>query len=179
MPTLPYVLPVYAMMKRHLQHHARTNSIQSIRIACDAGLLKLEKYYSGAKANHFNILASVLHPHIGLKFFAAHNESEKEIAQIIFEHAYAEYKQRYEERSKVTKPPVPSEKPKAKSFLHDICDVPMDAASDLDSDPTVVDDECARFYRIHQTHDLGAEDDPLSWWKYAKASADADISAYS
>ena len=57
-PTLPWALPMYQHMKTALQQHIKSTKESSIRVAAEAGLEKLDKYYRKALRNESNIIAT-------------------------------------------------------------------------------------------------------------------------
>ncbi|KAJ6522341.1 hypothetical protein DFH09DRAFT_938405, partial [Mycena vulgaris] len=60
-PTLPWVLPMYEMMLKHLRKwQADDNSLRSLRDAASAGLGKLEVYYSKARGCQLNVIATCM-----------------------------------------------------------------------------------------------------------------------
>lgn len=58
-PTLPWALPMYEHMRVSLCGTVRNESLpENLREAAAAALRKLEQYYSLARVNHLNILAT-------------------------------------------------------------------------------------------------------------------------
>lgn len=58
-PTLPWVLPMYEMMLKHLRKcKDDETSLISLRNAADAGLEKLETYYVKARGCQLNVIAT-------------------------------------------------------------------------------------------------------------------------
>ncbi len=58
-PTLPWVLPLYEMMREHLLDTiAAPQQSPKISSAASMGLTKLDSYYFKAKFNQYNILAT-------------------------------------------------------------------------------------------------------------------------
>lgn len=63
-PTLPWVLPMYEMMLKHLREYKNSElaAFAPLRDAATAGLLKLEKYYDEARKCQFNVVATCKSP---------------------------------------------------------------------------------------------------------------------
>ncbi len=58
-PTLPWVLPMYAYMEKHLKSLTEDPILlPSLREAATAGLLKLNQYYTKARNCQYNVLAT-------------------------------------------------------------------------------------------------------------------------
>ncbi|KAJ6474928.1 hypothetical protein C8R45DRAFT_790942, partial [Mycena sanguinolenta] len=68
-PTLPWVLPMYEGMLKHLREAQFEARFPSLRNAAAAGLEKLEQYYSKACDSQLNIVATLLHPSLGIQWF--------------------------------------------------------------------------------------------------------------
>ncbi|KAF8335608.1 hypothetical protein F5887DRAFT_891923 [Amanita rubescens] len=69
-PTLPWIIPMYELMQRHLSSKADMRSLPfEIQSACQEALGKLDKYYIIAVNCQYNILATLLHPHLGVMYF--------------------------------------------------------------------------------------------------------------
>jgi len=66
-PTLPWVLPMYEYMRRHLQSYS-TDLHNPLRTTADAGLIKLNKYYFKARECQFNVIATS-ESHLSLIYF--------------------------------------------------------------------------------------------------------------
>ncbi|KAJ7440018.1 hypothetical protein FB451DRAFT_1191806 [Mycena latifolia] len=99
-PTLPWVLPMYEMMLKHLRKsEADTKLSGSLRQAATAGLEKLETYYAKARGCQFNVIATLLHPSLGMTWFRrldAHAPTSERAAhaKVLFEHDYQSYKEK-------------------------------------------------------------------------------------
>ncbi|KAJ7437005.1 hypothetical protein FB451DRAFT_1193532 [Mycena latifolia] len=97
---LPWVLPMYEMMLKHLRKsEADTKLSGSLRQAATAGLKKLETYYAKARGCQFNVIATLLHPSLGMTWFRrldAHAPTSERAAhaKVLFEHAYQSYKEK-------------------------------------------------------------------------------------
>ncbi|KAJ6449994.1 hypothetical protein C8R45DRAFT_849331, partial [Mycena sanguinolenta] len=57
-PTLPWVLPMYEGMRKHLRNTTEAAPYTSLRTAAEAALEKLESYYSKACNSQLNIVAT-------------------------------------------------------------------------------------------------------------------------
>jgi hypothetical protein len=58
-PTLPWVLPMYEGMLKHLRAWIADETVlESVRMAATAGLTKLETYYVKARGCQFNVIAT-------------------------------------------------------------------------------------------------------------------------
>lgn len=58
-PTLPWVLPMYEHMLKHLRGYvADTDQLPTLRYAAGEGLAKLEGYYQKARGCQFNVIAT-------------------------------------------------------------------------------------------------------------------------
>ncbi|KAF7358612.1 Dimer-Tnp-hAT domain-containing protein [Mycena sanguinolenta] len=159
-PTLPWVIPMYENMLEHLRVHVEKNDLTlSLREAASAGLVKLEQYYEKARRCQFNIIATILHPSLGLSWFGKYGEDRKNHAKILFTHAYESYKKIYDNekaRAKPTQEPRPGQ---TSSFLANIC------AFDDDDMGKTSTSELDLFFAAFRTHGRGSFDAPLLWWK--------------
>ncbi|KAF7363114.1 Dimer-Tnp-hAT domain-containing protein [Mycena venus] len=164
-PTLPFVLAMYETMMASLREHAADESLlQSLRVAATAGLTKLTVYYEKAKQCQFNVIATMLHPALGLAWFQKISPERAEHARILFEFVFDTYKRTADAKvqssppatqpSKLTQPP--------RSFLHTVCmvDVALPVNKVLPLEP-----EFKRFYDAAVTYGSGKLDAPLAWWK--------------
>ncbi|KAK0455611.1 uncharacterized protein EV420DRAFT_1272158 [Desarmillaria tabescens] len=165
-PTLPWVLPMYEMMRRHL---STTNDdltqLPQIRTAALVGLMKLDKYYFKAKFNQYNVIATMLHPHLGLRWFRRLNDPDRATrAKILFEAVYKEYKDAANKEDRASVQNLVPPRKKISSFLSDV--MMNDVSSDSETDPIAsasLASECDRFYIAYKTIDQGDENDPLAW----------------
>jgi hypothetical protein len=57
-PTIPFVLPLYHKMEKHLEAVANSRSSFTILNAVERGLEKLRKYSILAKKHHHNIIGT-------------------------------------------------------------------------------------------------------------------------
>ena len=58
-PTLPWAIPCYHRMQRALRSNVEDSNLSvDIRSAAAAGLARLDYYYSKARANHYNVIAT-------------------------------------------------------------------------------------------------------------------------
>lgn len=58
-PTLPWVLPMYEHMDRHLKKHIADDSqLPLLRVAAVAGMQKLNKYHTMARDCQYNVIAT-------------------------------------------------------------------------------------------------------------------------
>ncbi|KAF7371462.1 HATC-domain-containing protein [Mycena venus] len=152
-PTLPWVLPI------SFNH-----------VAASAGLEKLETYYAKACACHFNIIATVLHPSLGLSWFRKLDQGEErpEYARILFTHAFQAYKKPYDDEKAASRAQKGNSDAQARpeasaSFLDDIC--MFDVDDDDETPPTCAISELDQFFSAFQTYGRGDHDGPLLWWK--------------
>ncbi|KAJ7156332.1 hypothetical protein C8R46DRAFT_909917 [Mycena filopes] len=159
-PTLPWVLPMYEHMLKNLKmHRDDATQLPSLRAAATAGLEKLETYYEKAKGCQFNVIATVLHPFLGISWFRKMGEDRGENATTLFNFVYESYKTTHDQQQQ--SPGAPAQPTKtSSSFLDDVCmlDVPEPQSTPLES-------ELERFYSAFRTHGRGAANDPLAWWK--------------
>ncbi|KAF7360904.1 Dimer-Tnp-hAT domain-containing protein [Mycena sanguinolenta] len=160
-PTLPWVIPMYEKMLEHLREHVSNNDLSlSLREAVGAGLTKLEEYYEKACGCQFNVIATVLHPSLGLSWFGKYGEERKNQAKILFTHAYDSYKKIYDNEMARTKRAARAQQPtQPSSFLDNIC-----AFDNEDMDETLAS-ELDLFFAAFRTHGRGERDAPLVWWK--------------
>ncbi|SJL11861.1 uncharacterized protein ARMOST_15272 [Armillaria ostoyae] len=147
-PTLPWVLPMYEKMKKHLVSTQNSDTqLPQIRTAASAALAKLDKYYFKAVFNQYNIIATMLHPHLGLRWFRRLGDPDRaEHAKVLFETA-----------SK-------GQSKQANDFLEDV--MMNDISSDEEDDnASGIISEYDRFYIAYKNIDQGDANDPLAWWK--------------
>jgi len=86
------VLPSYERMRIVLQTCIDADdTYPTIREGAVAGLEKLEEYYSKARSNDFNTIATVCHPTLRTSWFRNLGEGEEEKAEELFEKVYTEY----------------------------------------------------------------------------------------
>ncbi|KAF8239581.1 hypothetical protein L208DRAFT_1374683 [Tricholoma matsutake] len=136
MLTLPWVLPMYEHMMKHLKTYS-TDLRQPVNIqnAAKGGLLKLEMYYNKAWLCHYNTIATMLHPHLEISWFHKLGTDHAEMALIIFKNAFDQY-----QASAIMDLDTSSTKPNATSdvemgFLDDICMADLDLADDEITSP--------------------------------------------
>ncbi|KAJ7676984.1 hypothetical protein DFH06DRAFT_976182 [Mycena polygramma] len=169
-PTLPWVLPMYEGMLKHLRACKLDNSLSAkLRVAAEAGLEKLEEYYDKACQCQLNVIATLLHPSLGIAWFrkndaepGQHTTSAAN-AEVLFEHIYESYREvAASEDSNVPAPPPPrrSRPGTLGSFLDDIC--MADVADVAEPESTV--SELARFWGAFKNYS-GDPKAPLTWWK--------------
>ncbi|KAJ7189246.1 hypothetical protein C8R46DRAFT_877092, partial [Mycena filopes] len=169
-PTLPWVLPMYEHMLKHLQATRDDGKIlQPLRVAAAAGLDKLNVYYEKARGCQFNVIATILHPSLGLAWFGRLNDEKERQnkAVILFEHAFESYKKTYDDERAAQRTAAANSHPHARpalSFLNDVC---MLGPEDDDDEglPTDAIGELTLFWAAYRTHGRGDRDRPLSWWK--------------
>ncbi|CAK5283032.1 unnamed protein product [Mycena citricolor] len=175
-PTLPWVLPMYDTMLTHLEN-ARDNISypEVLRVAAGAGLTKLNKYYPKAQANQFNVIATLLHPSLGLGFFAAvdaDRATRKQTswdlvkhATTLFEHAFRSYQRAYDSKkmeAAKSAPPPPVANP---SSLTSQIVARVASNSRNEAQPRVTRDELNEFWCAAQVYGAGDAQKPLLWWK--------------
>ncbi|KAJ7768113.1 hypothetical protein DFH07DRAFT_736483 [Mycena maculata] len=165
-PTLPWVLPMYEGMRKHLQASEGNAKFGCLRMAAAAGLEKLEFYYSKASDSQLNIIATLLHPSLNITWFRKLDPEHRltaERAQVLFEHAYESYRQIHanDEAPQPQAPARPSRSGTLRSFLDDICmvDVP-----DVSKPEVVPVSELKRFWDAFNTK-FDDPDGVLTWWK--------------
>ncbi|KAJ7660882.1 hypothetical protein DFH06DRAFT_988730, partial [Mycena polygramma] len=159
-PTLPWVLPMYEHMLKELTAHRDDVTLLSpLRTAASAGLEKLNQYYEKAKGCQFNVVATMLHPYLGLPWFKKIGEGSDRAdkAKILFEFVYDTYKKTHDRRQTRSAPAQPK---KTSSFLDDVCMIDI-----ADEAPLPQQSELERFYIAARTYGRGAPNDPLAWWK--------------
>ncbi|KAF7341071.1 hypothetical protein MSAN_02093200 [Mycena sanguinolenta] len=161
-PTLPWVLPMYEGMRKHLKGTMDTATYPSLRTAAGAALDKLESYYSKACNSQLNIVATLLHPSLGISWFRkldpAHQLSAAH-AQVLFEHVYDSYRRTPVDTPR--QPSAPTPPSRSTSFLDDICmvDVP-----DISKPTVTVLTELERFWIAFDNYS-GPPNGTLKWWK--------------
>lgn len=185
-PTLPWVLPMYEYMRKHLRGYGTTSAAESNKLppalltrAAESGLAKLDEYYWKARDCQYNVIATresdfcqseinhsplgtaVLHPQLGLRWFRKLGDDERvDRAKVLFEHAFGRYQAAIlEERSK-RPPPAATLKKSSSKFLDDVC---MNEVKVPDATVTVVfQSEMERFLALGDQDD---ELEALEWWK--------------
>ncbi|KAJ7021826.1 hypothetical protein C8F04DRAFT_972208, partial [Mycena alexandri] len=142
-PTLPWVLPMYEHMLKHLRAH-RDDALllPSLRAAATAGLEKLETYCDKAAGCQFNVVAT--------------KRGKK--ADILFKFVYESYKRTHDQQEQ-SRPPAPVAK-QSSSFLDDVCMLDV-----TEPQTTPQQSELERFYAAVRTHGRGDANNPLAWWK--------------
>ncbi|KAJ6484240.1 ribonuclease H-like domain-containing protein, partial [Mycena sanguinolenta] len=168
-PTLPWVLPMYEGMLKHLRSAQYDALLPSLRSAAVEGLQKLEEYYSKACDSQLNIVATLLHPSLGIQWFRKiDSERDSEFlsasrAEVLFEHVYESYQQNSanEEPRQSEAPPQPRRAGKFSSFLQDIC---MSNVKDIVESEIVIENELKGFWNAFNNY-RGDVNAPLTWWK--------------
>ncbi|KAJ7348431.1 hypothetical protein DFH08DRAFT_698294 [Mycena albidolilacea] len=167
-PTLPWVLPMYEQMLQHLTKASEDAGLPSaLQLAAGAGLVKLKHYYNKAQNCQFYVIATILHPCLGLSWFAAQTDRKErmERAKVLFQHVYESYKNIFndEMRTKNTAPAaVCTARPAGQtSFLDRICS--FDVSAGLL--PAVQAGELELFYAAPITYGTGTRKGLLVWWK--------------
>ncbi|CAK5275191.1 unnamed protein product [Mycena citricolor] len=142
------------------------NALSSIRAAAKAGLEKLEVYYTKARGCQFNMIATLLHPSLGISWFKTYDPGSVDAAKILFEHAFESYNIRYneEQAAKDSDMSMPSMSAKLSShtsgLLDQICEY-----NDEDECMEEVDSDLESFWKVFRKYGRGSRDDPLAWWK--------------
>ncbi|KXN86983.1 hypothetical protein AN958_09412 [Leucoagaricus sp. SymC.cos] len=94
-PTLPWVLPMFVHMQRHLSRYSErlgtVTTTLTIHEAAAAGLTKLQGYFEKTKSCQFNVIATLLHPHLGITWFRKALPDEVEKCKILFEYVFTVY----------------------------------------------------------------------------------------
>ncbi|KAF7349507.1 Dimer-Tnp-hAT domain-containing protein [Mycena sanguinolenta] len=154
--------PMYEGMRKHLKGTMDTATYPSLRTAAGAALDKLESYYSKACNSQLNIVATLLHPSLGISWFRkldpAHQLSAAH-AQVLFEHVYDSYRRTPVDTPR--QPSAPTPPSRSTSFLDDICmvDVP-----DISKPTVTVLTELERFWIAFDNYS-GPPNGTLKWWK--------------
>ncbi|KZT64307.1 hypothetical protein DAEQUDRAFT_678786 [Daedalea quercina L-15889] len=160
MPTLPWVLPMYAHMEEALSTTIASTNLPNLKVAAATGLSKLREYYTKAMDCQYYRVATICHPALRANWFSKLGAHEKLKAEALFEHVYKEYEKKIPRPADI---PVQSQPERSSSFLDVLADVPDIAEA---KEPEVVDpkaSELARWYRFE-----GGKGDayhPLVWWK--------------
>jgi len=182
-PTLPWAILCY-----HCMQHALHSNIEDPKLpvnlcnAAAAGLARLDYYYSKAKANHYNVVATgiclnffihicrytanlqletVLHPTLQLRFFKKLDNChfEYDHAETIFKYVYHQYEAEHAPRS-MTSSSAPTWASDSSFLL----------------EPTMLEDGQDTYTQEHERSEYeqyvllgqggpGKADDPLKWWK--------------
>ncbi|KAJ7827733.1 hypothetical protein B0H13DRAFT_1917484 [Mycena leptocephala] len=145
-PTLPWVLPMYEGMLKYLQSAQVNTKFSCLRTAAGAGLEKLQNYYLKACNCQLNIIATLLHPSLGIAWFRK-IDKERESAsllnatrtEVLFEHVYESYQKIHANNEE-----SPTQG----------CDTAFPAR------------ELKRFWDAFQNY-KGDRNAPLAWWKVA------------
>jgi hypothetical protein len=186
-PTLPFVLPMYELMKNGLSAQANDPNLSpQLQLAAAAGINKLNKYYPKAWSNQFNVLATgmcftesntvihncflVLHPSLRTEWFRKMGDNMATRAEVLFRHVAETYHANLTAESTTAEATVggkPQQAPSQgdNSWLHDICDVDVpDVTSDSQkSAAEKLQDEIRRYLRFEGGK--GEINNPLLWWK--------------
>lgn len=176
-PTLPWVLPMYEHMLKHLKGHVEDQKqLATLRYAAGEGLTKLEGYYEKARGCQFNVIAtsmfvltvlslfntyyySVLHPYLGIAWFRRLGEERARLAEILFRHAF----DRYQEAHPIVPPPTEVGQSTSNPFSNFLDGVCMVGADTVPSVPDI--GEYERYLAAAETFGRGNRNSPLEWWK--------------
>ncbi|KAJ3513785.1 hypothetical protein NLJ89_g2755 [Agrocybe chaxingu] len=153
-PTLPFVLPLFTSLERHLQRQAdNKDHPYSIRSGAKAALQKLKKYFNIATGNQFYILATVLHPNLRTQWFAnavskadaAGQKNAIEKAEALLQHVAQTYHEVQPQPSKEMASDVQAT-PQCSGdgsgdILGDICNVDVLDFSTVTMDQEMLEDE--------------------------------------
>ncbi|KAH9015122.1 hypothetical protein EDB83DRAFT_2232795, partial [Lactarius deliciosus] len=166
MPTLPWVLPMYELMREHLVKFMDDDERPlAIREAACAGHEKLMQYYGIGRRSMHIIVATICHPALRTDWFLKLGDDDHTYALTVFRHVYEEYALRFS----------PTEDGAA---THD--------KSDTDSDSGILGSAAARPL-VEHTHSKpespseftrwvtnegggGKMNYPLVWWKVRASS---------
>ncbi|KAJ2920749.1 hypothetical protein H1R20_g16345, partial [Candolleomyces eurysporus] len=188
-PTIPFVLPIYDALEKHLSAIIGNSQRYTftVRTAVSIGKAKLLKYKSLAVQNHNYILGTALHPYLRAEWFRKtvpfnHNPPIRqeivdqnlavEHVQILVKLVAEKYQSEIaSESSKATsastQPPAHSlpNALSASSSLASLCDFDFELPSAmLSTTPTQqLDDELTRYFSFEGGR--GELYDPLGWWK--------------
>ncbi|KAH9017907.1 hypothetical protein EDB84DRAFT_1239632, partial [Lactarius hengduanensis] len=161
MPTLPWVLPMYELMREHLVKFMDDDERPlAIREAACAGHEKLMQYYGIGRRSMHIIVATICHPALRTDWFLKLSDGDHTYALTVFRHVYEEYASRFSP-------------PEDGAATHD--------KSDTDSDSGILGSAAARPL-VEHTHSKpespseftrwvtnegggGKMNYPLVWWK--------------
>ncbi|TFY56694.1 hypothetical protein EVJ58_g7479 [Rhodofomes roseus] len=161
MPTLPWVLPMFDHMKTALTNVIASPSTKpALAVAAQAGLTKLEQYYTKAKECQYNVIATVCHPNLRVNWFSKLGSEEKARAEVLFEHVFRKYELKLPKAADVPARPAPVATPS--SFLDMLSSVP-DVPDPEAQDEAAQTSEVERWLRFEGGK--GNPYDPLVWWK--------------
>ncbi|KZP28151.1 hypothetical protein FIBSPDRAFT_729779 [Athelia psychrophila] len=161
-PTLPWAILCYHLMQNALAANCTDEKLRpSLQQAAKAGLNHLNHYYKIALSNHYNIIATILHPHLRLGYFKNLGKDEHTRAEIIFKTVYEQY-----ENEATTCSTVPESSPLAlasssSSFLSQLSLFEVDKGDYAIGQQK---SELDRYLLIGQGG-RGHADAPLHWWK--------------
>ncbi|OCH91584.1 hypothetical protein OBBRIDRAFT_728545 [Obba rivulosa] len=119
-PTLPWVLPLYELMKTALETAIKTTSNEYLKNATLAGLVKLMTYYTKARGCQFNVIATICHPGLCQAWFEVLGDDAKQKATDLFEHVYKQYEKNASPKPKATSTTPPSPATTSDNFLSSI-----------------------------------------------------------
>ncbi|KAF7351928.1 HATC-domain-containing protein [Mycena venus] len=168
-PTLPWVLPMYEGMLKHLRSAQDNAKFSCLRTAAAAGLTKLENYYSKACDYQLDIIATLLHPSLGITWFRKIDlERDSELlsvtrAEVLFEHVYESYQQIHAgEESR--QPKATAQLSRDGTFGSFLDDISMANVEDASMPEIVPESELKRFWSAFKNYN-GDRNAPLTWWK--------------
>ncbi|KAF7333702.1 hypothetical protein MVEN_02326400 [Mycena venus] len=156
-PTLPWVLAAN-----------NTGIPSALRLATAAGLGKLQQYYNKAQNCQFYVIATVLHPCLGLSWFAGQTDGPQrmERAKTLFKPAFESYEKIFDDerqaRNSVSVTVASTSRPSGStSFLDRVCSFNLPAGLL----PAVKVGELELFYAAPVAYGPGTREMPLAWWK--------------
>ncbi|KAF8327514.1 hypothetical protein F5887DRAFT_898654, partial [Amanita rubescens] len=162
-PTLPWIIPMYELMQRHLSSKADMRSLPfEIQSACREALGKLDKYYIIAVNCQYNILAT------RVMYFQKLGAERVRKAKILFEHVYEQYKTEYDAKRAASADVVPDKVEQKthhkNTFLDLVCMENQEISLATPPPPHISETE--RFFAIDKKT-TGFDDPmyPLPWWK--------------
>ncbi|KAF5378354.1 hypothetical protein D9615_002986 [Tricholomella constricta] len=159
-PTLSWVLPMYEHMIKHLNSFINNAGVlPALATAARAGLEKLNTYYTKARGCQYNVIATVLHPCLGISWFRKLGGDRAEKAEILFKHVYEQY---CKARPASSQAPVQKTN-SSSSFLDDVC---MFGVADPEPTSNTQVGEVERFFASAKTFGVGEPNTPLLWWKH-------------
>ncbi|KAJ7889662.1 hypothetical protein B0H13DRAFT_1887930 [Mycena leptocephala] len=85
---MSWILPMYEQMLQHLTKASADAGLPSaLRLAMGTGLVKLKHYYNKVQNCQFYVIAMILHPCLGLSWFAAQKDGKErmERAKVLFQ----------------------------------------------------------------------------------------------
>ncbi|KAJ6466771.1 hypothetical protein C8R45DRAFT_838934, partial [Mycena sanguinolenta] len=119
-PTICKILPLYKVVKDHLEEHRAAilpvDDTCNLRKAIKAGIAKLQIHIDKALISDYPLIGAVLHPAIRLSYFQSNwSEELADRAKIVLEHLYEVYKEELDEETPAAPKIAASSKPTSPS----------------------------------------------------------------